>query len=36
MVPTGQAPGEVTAIRAVDGEVLGKAVLHEIPSPKKP
>jgi hypothetical protein len=28
MVPTGEAPGEVTMIRSADGEVLGKAVVQ--------
>jgi hypothetical protein len=36
MVPTGQAPGEVTMIRSVDGELLGKAVVREMGVPKKP
>jgi hypothetical protein len=30
MVPTGAAPGEVTMIRSVDGEVLGKAVVQTL------
>ena len=34
MVPTGQAPGDVTMIRSVDGELLGKAVVREMNSPK--
>lgn len=34
MVPTGGAPGHVTMIRDVDGEVLGKATIQEIPKPK--
>jgi hypothetical protein len=36
MVPTGQPGGEVTVIKSITGEVLGKAVLHEIPPVKKP
>ncbi len=37
MVPTGAAPGEVTMIRSVDGEVLGKAVMQIIDmEPAKP
>lgn len=36
LVPTGGAPGEVTMVRDVDGQVLGKAVLQEIPKPPKP
>jgi hypothetical protein len=35
MVPTGGAPGEVTMIRDVDGQVLGKAVLTEIGKPER-
>jgi hypothetical protein len=34
MVPTGE-PGEVTMIRDVNGEVLGKVVMHEIPKFKE-
>jgi hypothetical protein len=30
MVPTGEAPGEVTVIRSVDGKVLGKAVIKGL------
>jgi hypothetical protein len=35
MVPTGDAPGEVTMIRSADGEVLGKAVMQELSLPEK-
>ena len=33
MVPTGNVPGEVTMIRDVDGEVLGKAVIQDLGKP---
>lgn len=34
LVPTGEGDGKSTMIRDVDGEVLGKAVVNEIPKPK--